>query len=84
MIRRKPQNPAENKPPRRYETRVVVPAPMPPRCPNCFNHSSKITGGTKFINGTRREYRTCTVCGAVFQSWRKMTATERKEHPEGV
>ena len=70
--------------PRSYETRVVVPAPMPPRCPNCFNHSSKITGGTKFINGTRREYRTCSVCGAAFQSWREMTSTEREEHPDCV
>ena len=28
----------KSKTPREYNTRVVVPAPMPPRCPNCFNH----------------------------------------------
>ena len=83
MKKRKTQNP-EDKTPRRYEARVVVPAPMPPRCPNCFNHSSSITGGIKYLNGTRREYRTCKICGAAFQSWRKMTEQERQEHPDGV
>lgn len=70
------KKPAKNS--RTYETRVIVPAPMPVKCPHCGGTQTVADGGTYDVPRTQRHYqhRRCKTCAFQFVAARPMTPEE--------